>query len=149
LAGASFAPTSAVLKSHHRHIQKVRPNNNYWNITCRYALDLSLHQTRLSKCNGSWNASIKQNVNFKFQPPAIFVFFVFRKSKSKAKQSRYTPWRCLGERRYSSYSFTTSALDGVSGQRHDPAALYPRGKDPRYPSERRLGGPQSRSGHRG
>jgi hypothetical protein len=28
------------------------------------------------------------------------------------KQSRYTPWRRLGERRYSSYSFTTSALDG-------------------------------------
>jgi hypothetical protein len=31
--------------------------------------------------------------------------------KSKVKQSRYTPWRRLGERRYSSYSFTTSALD--------------------------------------
>jgi hypothetical protein len=30
-------------------------------------------------------------------------------SKQKVKQSRYTPW---GERRYSSYSFTTSALDG-------------------------------------
>jgi hypothetical protein len=43
-------------------------------------------------------------------------------------------------RRYSSYSFTTSALDRVSGQRHAPAALYPR---------RGLGGPQSRSGHRG
>jgi hypothetical protein len=28
------------------------------------------------------------------------------------------------------------------------AALYPRGKDPRYPLYRRLGGPQSRSGHR-
>jgi hypothetical protein len=27
------------------------------------------------------------------------------------KQSRYTPWRRLGERRYSSYSFPTSALD--------------------------------------
>jgi hypothetical protein len=38
---------------------------------------------------------------------------------------------------------------GVSGQRHAPAALYPRGKDPRYPLYRRLGGPQSRSGHRG
>jgi hypothetical protein len=38
---------------------------------------------------------------------------------------------------------------GVSGQRHDPAALYPRGKDPRYPLDRGLGGPQSRSGHRG
>jgi hypothetical protein len=33
----------------------------------------------------------------------------------------------------SSYSFSTSALNVVSGQRHAPAALYPRGKDPRYP----------------
>jgi hypothetical protein len=38
---------------------------------------------------------------------------------------------------------------GASGQRHAPAALYPRGKDPRYPLYRRLSGPQSRSGHRG
>jgi hypothetical protein len=30
---------------------------------------------------------------------------------------------------------------GVSGQRHAPAALYPRGKNPRYPLDRRLGGP--------
>jgi hypothetical protein len=34
------------------------------------------------------------------------------------------------ERRYSSYSFTTSALDGVSGQRHAPAALLPPSKGP-------------------
>jgi hypothetical protein len=54
----------------------------------------------------------------------------------------------MGERRYSSCSFLTSALDGVSGQHHALAALYPRGKDPRYPLYRRLGGPQSRSGHR-
>jgi hypothetical protein len=38
---------------------------------------------------------------------------------------------------------------GVCGQRHAPAALYPRGNDPRYPLDRRLGGPQSRSGLRG
>jgi hypothetical protein len=38
---------------------------------------------------------------------------------------------------------------GVSGQLHEPATLYLRGKDPRYPLYRRLGGPQSRSGHRG
>jgi hypothetical protein len=38
---------------------------------------------------------------------------------------------------------------GVSGQRHAPAALYFRGKNPRYPLDRRLGGPQSRSGRRG
>jgi hypothetical protein len=29
---------------------------------------------------------------------------------------------------------------GVSGQRHAPAAPYPRGKDRRYPLDRRLGG---------
>jgi hypothetical protein len=40
-------------------------------------------------------------------------------------------------------------LMGVSGQHHAPAALYPRGKGPRYPLDRRLGGPQSRSGSRG
>jgi hypothetical protein len=50
---------------------------------------------------------------------------------------------------YSSYSVNNSALDGVGGQHHTAAALYPRGKDPRYPLYRRLGGPQSRSGHRG
>jgi hypothetical protein len=55
-----------------------------------------------------------------------------------------------GERRYSySYSFLTSALDGVSGQHHGPAAFYSREKDPRYPLGRRLGGLQSRSGRRG
>jgi hypothetical protein len=55
----------------------------------------------------------------------------------------------LGERRYSSYPFLTSALEGVNGQNHAPAVLYPRGKSPPYPLYRRLGGPQSRSGRRG
>jgi hypothetical protein len=54
-----------------------------------------------------------------------------------------------GERRFSSYSFLTSALERMSGQRHALAALYPWGKNPQYPLYRRLGGPQSRSGHRG
>jgi hypothetical protein len=35
-----------------------------------------------------------------------------------------------GERRYSSYSFLTSALDGVSGQRHAPTALCLRERTP-------------------
>jgi hypothetical protein len=38
---------------------------------------------------------------------------------------------------------------GASGQHHAPVALYPRGKNPRYPLDRRLGGPQSRSVRRG
>jgi hypothetical protein len=32
---------------------------------------------------------------------------------------------------------------GVSGQRHAPAALYPRGKDIRYPLDRRRVGPRA------
>jgi hypothetical protein len=48
----------------------------------------------------------------------------------KVKQSRYTPWRRLGERRYSSYSFTTSALDGGEWSASRPAELYPRERTP-------------------
>ena len=48
------------------------------------------------------------------------------------------------EQRYSSTLSLTSALDGVGGQRHAPAALPP-GKT-RYPMYRRLGGAQGRSG---
>jgi hypothetical protein len=51
----------------------------------------------------------------------------------KLKLSHYMPRRSLGGKEYSSYLFTNSVLDGVSGQRHAPAALYPQGKDPRYP----------------
>jgi hypothetical protein len=38
---------------------------------------------------------------------------------------------------------------GVSGQCHVPATLYSGGKNPRYPLDTRLCGPQSWSGHRG
>ena len=48
-----------------------------------------------------------------------------------------------GEYRYSSTLSLTSALDGVGGQRHAPAALPP-GKT-RCPLHKRLGGPQGRS----
>jgi hypothetical protein len=54
-----------------------------------------------------------------------------------------------GERKYSSYLFTTLTLNGVSGQCHALAVLYPRDRTRRYPVYRRLGGPQSWSGHRG
>jgi hypothetical protein len=47
-------------------------------------------------------------------------------------------WR-RGERMYRSYSLSTSALDGGEWS----AVLYPRGKDPRYPLDRRLGGPRA------
>jgi hypothetical protein len=46
------------------------------------------------------------------------------------------------DRMYSSYSFLTSVLDGVSGQRHAPAALCPGERTPGNPLYRRLSGPQ-------
>ena len=48
------------------------------------------------------------------------------------------------EQRYSSTLSLTSALHGVGGQRHAPAALPP--VMTRYPLYRRLGRPQGRSG---
>jgi hypothetical protein len=44
----------------------------------------------------------------------------------------------LGGEEYSSYSFSTSALDGVSG-RHAPAALLPPGKGPPVPIGQEFG----------
>jgi hypothetical protein len=51
------------------------------------------------------------------------------KSK-KAKLSRYTPWRHMGERRYSSYSFLTSALDWGEWSASRPGRALPPGKEP-------------------
>jgi hypothetical protein len=52
-----------------------------------------------------------------------------------------------GERRYSSYySFLTSALDGGEWSASRPGRGLPPGKNPRYPLDRRLGGPQNQQG---
>jgi hypothetical protein len=37
-------------------------------------------EVHLSKCNGSWVVSTKQNMNFNIQLAAIFIFFVFDKN---------------------------------------------------------------------
>jgi hypothetical protein len=49
----------------------------------------------------------------------------FNKIKAKAVP-QHTYGGSWGEMRYSSYSFMISALDGLSGQFHAPAALWPR-----------------------
>jgi hypothetical protein len=76
-----------------------------------------------------------------------------RAGRLKTKQSKAVPLQATevlgGERRYSFYSFLTSALDGGEWSASRPCRALPRGKDPRYPLYRRVGGPQSRSGHRG
>jgi hypothetical protein len=53
-----------------------------------------------------------------------------------------------GERRYNSYSFLTSALDGGEWSASRPGRSLPPEKDLRYPLYRKLGGPQSRPGQR-
>jgi hypothetical protein len=65
------------------------------------------------------------------------------------KLSRYCHAGDKREWNYRAYLFLTSALDGVCGQSHAPAALYQEGKTPLYPLVRRMGEPQIWSGHRG
>jgi hypothetical protein len=54
------------------------------------------------------------------------------------EQSLYTPWRRLGERRYSSYSFTTSALDGGEWSASRPGRAFAPGE--RTPGTHSTGG---------
>jgi hypothetical protein len=51
----------------------------------------------------------------------------------KAKQSRNTPWRRLGERRYSSYLFLTSDLDGSEWSASRPGCALAPGIGPPVP----------------
>jgi hypothetical protein len=56
----------------------------------------------------------------------------------KEKLSRYTPWRRMGERRYSSYSYLTSALDGDEWSASHPDRALPPGE--RAPGTHWMGG---------
>jgi len=47
----------------------------------------------------------------------------------KVKVSCNTPPDAKEKRKYSSYSFLTSAQDGVRGHHHDQVAIYSRGYD--------------------
>jgi hypothetical protein len=49
-----------------------------------------------------------------------------RRISRREEVSRYHHAGAKEESKNNSYSFLTSVLDGVSGQRHAPAALYPR-----------------------
>jgi hypothetical protein len=75
-----------------------------------------------------------------------YYFLDFVLKEYKAKAVLLNAKKALGGEEYSSCSFSTLAVDRVCGQSHAPDP--PRVKVPRYPLYRRLGGPQSRSGHR-
>jgi hypothetical protein len=68
-----------------------------------------------------------------------------QQSSSKAVLLRHAGAK--GKRWYSSYSFLISALDRGEWSASRPGHSLRRGKNTRYPLDRRLGGPQSWSGH--
>jgi hypothetical protein len=70
--------------------------------------------------------------------------------KAKSKSFPLHATKALGgERRYSSYSFTTSALDGGEWSASCPGHALPPGKGPPVPIVQEARWAQGRSGHRG
>jgi hypothetical protein len=66
--------------------------------------------------------------------PIIRHYIVWApKDKKKVRLSRYMPWRRMGERRYSSYSYLTSAPDGGEWSASRPSRALPPGKGPPVP----------------
>jgi hypothetical protein len=56
-----------------------------------------------------------------------------------SKLSHYTPWRHLGESRYSSYSFSTSALDVGEWSASRPGSTLAPDKGPAVPNVQEVG----------
>jgi hypothetical protein len=71
--------------------------------------------------------------------------FILPAMLKKLRLSHYAPWRRLGGGKFSSYSFSTSALDGGEWSASRPGRALVPGKGPRYP----MAVSQSWSGHRG
>jgi hypothetical protein len=72
-----------------------------------------------------------------------FVMAVFNSSRQiyqvKVKQSCYMPWRRLGERRCSSFSFTTTELDGGEWSASRLSRTLPLGKGHPVPTGQQAG----------
>jgi hypothetical protein len=69
--------------------------------------------------------------------------------QSKSKAIPLVAMQALMRRGGIAPTHLTSALDDDESLASRPGRDLPQEEDPRYPLYRRLGGPQSRSGHRG
>lgn len=79
----------------------------------------------------------------------VMHFFTFLYLKSVYRKATFTPMHWMKVYRVANvqlHSCTTSATDGWKVISLTPRSLFPLGKSPRHPMNRRLGGPQSRSG---
>jgi hypothetical protein len=68
-------------------------------------------------------------MTMKLQPTFSWLLWL-RTCMLKLKLSHCTPWRHLGERKYSSYSFMTSALDGGEWSASHPGRALDPGEGP-------------------
>jgi hypothetical protein len=109
------------------------------------------HTSQYSRCFASsiqaQGYGIYERCIYSYMCVCVCVYKYKQKAKQSSPATRHGgAW---GKRRYGSYSFLASALDGDEWSASRPGRALPRGKDPRYPLCRKLGGPKSRSGHRG
>jgi hypothetical protein len=94
-SGASFAATSDVWKSTITIFKSSVKENNGSNKLIRMFTIFHCTTLHLFKWNSSWIVSIKQNVNFKFQLPNMFIFVRFCKSGPvKSCSSSQDLWAC-------------------------------------------------------
>jgi hypothetical protein len=74
---------------------------------------------------------------------------LFKSNKLKAKAVTLHATRCLGREEVQFLLIPDLGTRWGEWSASRPGRALPPGKGPRYPLYRRLGGPQSRSGHRG
>jgi hypothetical protein len=77
------------------------------------------------------NSHVLGKVSFNISSAIIKYIISDDVRLKKLKLSRYTPQRRLGERRYGSYSFSTSALDGSEWSASRTGRALAPGKGPR------------------
>jgi hypothetical protein len=93
-----------------------------------FCLKLRLYLITLQSLYSFYDQSKCIQLLFSYISSLLLLFLVI-----KVKQSRYTPWRRLGGEGYSSYSFSTSALDGGEWSASSPGRALPPGKGPPAP----------------
>jgi hypothetical protein len=76
----------------------------------------------ISTASAHWSTGTEPGVTWGWSP-----------SRDKLNMSHWTPWRYLGERKYSSYSFLTSALNGDVWSESRPGRALPPGTGPPVP----------------
>jgi hypothetical protein len=114
-------------------------NNMHFNVKCSHHNDSKIAFKIITQ---GQKICVKRNISryLRINRSQTVVLLLNLNELKKAKQSHYTPWWHLGgERRYSSYSFLTSALDGGEWSASRPGhALHP-GKGPPVPTGQEAG----------